>query len=144
MIRIQLVAVRTRVRTVDGEKTVPWVQFWGSGWERAKRRTSEFWRSRKPPWLAKGFGATSVDEVIAEAGLTKSGFFHHFKNKNALAHDMLRRYVATSDQLFDDIFARAGRPRRCAIIMSKTLNDPSRVERQIMIFRSRIKLMFLR
>jgi TetR/AcrR family transcriptional repressor of nem operon len=56
--------------------------------------------------LTKGFGATSIDEVIAEAGLTKSGFFYHFKDKNALAREMLRRYVATNDQLFDDIFAR--------------------------------------
>jgi TetR/AcrR family transcriptional repressor of nem operon len=29
-----------------------------------------------------------------------------------------------------------------AIIMSKTLNDPRRLERQILIFRSCIKLMF--
>jgi TetR/AcrR family transcriptional regulator, transcriptional repressor for nem operon len=29
-----------------------------------------------------------------------------------------------------------------AIIMSKTLNDPSRLERQILIFRSCVKLMF--
>ena len=58
--------------------------------------------------LAKGFGATSIEEVIAEAGLTKSGFFYHFKDKNALAHEMLRRYVATKDRLFDEIFARGG------------------------------------
>ena len=57
--------------------------------------------------LAKGFGATSIEEVIAEAGLTKSGFFYHFKDKNALAREMLRRYVATNDRLFDEIFARA-------------------------------------
>ena len=50
--------------------------------------------------LAKGFGATSIDEVIAEAGLTKSGFFYHFRDKNAIAREMLRRYVATNDQLF--------------------------------------------
>ena len=56
--------------------------------------------------LAKGFGATSIEEVIAEAGLTKSGFFYHFKDKNALAREMLRRYVATNDHLFDEIFAR--------------------------------------
>jgi TetR/AcrR family transcriptional repressor of nem operon len=56
--------------------------------------------------LAKGFGATSIDEVIAEAGLTKSGFFYHFKDKNALAREMVRRYVNTNDKLFDDIFAR--------------------------------------
>jgi TetR/AcrR family transcriptional repressor of nem operon len=29
-----------------------------------------------------------------------------------------------------------------AIIMSKTLNDPSRLERQILIFRSCVKLMY--
>jgi TetR/AcrR family transcriptional regulator, transcriptional repressor for nem operon len=56
--------------------------------------------------LAKGFGATSIEEVIAEAGLTKSGFFYHFRDKNALAREMLRRYVETNDRLFDDIFAR--------------------------------------
>ena len=56
--------------------------------------------------LAKGFGGTSIDEVIAEAGLTKSGFFYHFKDKNALAREMLRRYVDTNDRLFDDIFER--------------------------------------
>ena len=35
--------------------------------------------------LEKGFGATSIDEVIAEDGLTKSGFFYHFQDKNTLA-----------------------------------------------------------
>ena len=181
--------------------------------------------------LAKGFGATSIEEVIAEAGLTKSGFFYHFKDKNALAREMLRRYVETNDRLFDDIFGRGrqlsddplqaflislkllaevmadlpnGHPGcliasicyqerlfdrevceltaqsvrdwntrfrqtldgiaavyppieaidlddladmlSCvvdgAIIMSKTLNDPSRLERQIMLFRSCVKLAF--
>ncbi|MGD9838545.1 MAG: TetR/AcrR family transcriptional regulator [Afipia sp.] len=56
--------------------------------------------------LAKGFGATSIEEVIVEAGLTKSGFFYHFKDKNALAREMVRRYADTNDKLFDDIFAR--------------------------------------
>ncbi|UWU84465.1 TetR/AcrR family transcriptional regulator [Bradyrhizobium yuanmingense] len=56
--------------------------------------------------LAKGFGATSIEEVIAEAGLTKSGFFYHFRDKNALAREMLRRYVDTNDRLFDEIFRR--------------------------------------
>ncbi|HEY8611959.1 MAG TPA: TetR/AcrR family transcriptional regulator [Roseomonas sp.] len=56
--------------------------------------------------LAKGFGATSIEEVIAEAGITKSGFFYHFRDKNELAHEMLRRYVAANDRIFDDVFAR--------------------------------------
>ncbi|MDX3972437.1 MAG: TetR/AcrR family transcriptional regulator [Bradyrhizobium sp.] len=181
--------------------------------------------------LAKGFGATSIDEVIAEAGLTKSGFFYHFRDKNALAREMLRRYVETNDRLFDEIFRRGRElsddplqsflislkllaevmadlpnghpgcliasicyqerlfdrevrdltaqsvrawnahfraildgiaavypPRESidlddlaemiscvvdgAIIMSKTLNDPKRLERQILLFRSFVKLVF--
>lgn len=57
--------------------------------------------------LAKGFAATSIDEIIAEAGLTKSGFFYHFRDKNELARDMLRRYVAEDNRILDDIFTRA-------------------------------------
>jgi TetR/AcrR family transcriptional repressor of nem operon len=57
--------------------------------------------------LAKGFEATSIEEIIAEAGITKSGFFYHFRDKNELAHEMLRRYVAANDALFDDVFQRA-------------------------------------
>ena len=48
--------------------------------------------------LAKGFGATSIDEVIVEAGITKSGFFYHFKDKNELAREMVRRYVESNDR----------------------------------------------
>lgn len=57
--------------------------------------------------LAKGFAGTSIEEVIAEAGITKSGFFYHFRDKNELAHEMLRRYVEENDALFDEIFDRA-------------------------------------
>jgi TetR/AcrR family transcriptional regulator, transcriptional repressor for nem operon len=56
--------------------------------------------------LAKGFGATSIEELIAEAKITKSGFFYHFKDKNELAHEMLRRYVNENDRVFDEVFGR--------------------------------------
>jgi TetR/AcrR family transcriptional repressor of nem operon len=32
----------------------------------------------------KGYTATSVDDLCEAAGVTKGGFFHHFKNKDAL------------------------------------------------------------
>lgn len=56
--------------------------------------------------LQKGFGATSIDEVIAEAGITKSGFFYHFNNKNSQAKALLQRYLEREDVLLDDVFDR--------------------------------------
>jgi len=34
---------------------------------------------------AKGYAATRIEDVCAEAGLTKGSFFHHFKSKEDLA-----------------------------------------------------------
>lgn len=57
--------------------------------------------------LSQGFGATSIDGIIAAAGLTKSGFFYHFRDKTELARALLRRYVRTNDEIFDDLYRRA-------------------------------------
>src|SRR5689334_16670955 len=57
--------------------------------------------------LAKGFAATSIEELIAAAGISKSGFFYHFKDKADLARELLLRYLAHDKQLLDDLFARA-------------------------------------
>ncbi len=57
--------------------------------------------------LAKGFDATSIEEIVASAEITKSGFFYHFRDKNALAHALIERHIEVEDQLFDDLFARA-------------------------------------
>ncbi len=57
--------------------------------------------------LAKGFGATSIDEIIAEAKITKSGFFYHFRDKNELAKALLNRYLEDDDRILDELFGRA-------------------------------------
>ncbi|WP_193178714.1 TetR/AcrR family transcriptional regulator [Oricola nitratireducens] len=56
--------------------------------------------------LSKGFGATSIEEIIAEAEITKSGFFYHFKDKNELARALLLRYLASEEQILDGLFGR--------------------------------------
>ena len=56
--------------------------------------------------LAKGFSATSIDEIIAEVGITKSGFFYHFKDKGELAKGLLLRYLEQDKLLLDEIFRR--------------------------------------
>lgn len=57
--------------------------------------------------IAKGFAATSIEELVAEAGITKSGFFYHFKDKGDLAHQMLDRYFAETSEMLDALEARA-------------------------------------
>jgi len=57
--------------------------------------------------LEKGFAATSIDELIAAAGITKSGFFYHFKDKGTLAKALLQRYIDKENNLLNDLFTRA-------------------------------------
>jgi len=57
--------------------------------------------------LAKGFAGTSIDEIIAAAGITKSGFFYHFRDKNDLARALLQRYLDHEWTVFDALFKQA-------------------------------------
>ena len=56
--------------------------------------------------LAKGFASTSIEEIIAAVGITKSGFFYHFKDKGALAKALILRYLDQDKQVLEDIFKR--------------------------------------
>ena len=42
--------------------------------------------------LAKGFAATTVDEICRAAGLTKGSFFHYFGSKEELGKEVLDRF----------------------------------------------------
>ena len=57
--------------------------------------------------LAKGFAATSIDEILFEAGITKSGFFYHFRDKNDLALALIERFRERDLSVFEEMFERA-------------------------------------
>jgi TetR/AcrR family transcriptional repressor of nem operon len=77
--------------------------------------------------LAKGFDATSIEEIVASAEITKSGFFYHFRDKNALACALIERHIEVEDQLFDELLARArglsDDPLQAALIGLKLLAE---------------------
>ncbi|MCX2725128.1 TetR/AcrR family transcriptional regulator [Roseibium salinum] len=52
---------------------------------------------------AKGYAATNIDEICAEAGVTKGGFFHHFKSKE----DWAVAAAAYWSQMTGDLFEKA-------------------------------------
>jgi TetR/AcrR family transcriptional regulator, transcriptional repressor for nem operon len=49
---------------------------------------------------AKGYSATSVDDICAAAGLTKGSFFHHFDSKEALGIAAVEAFNAMAGELF--------------------------------------------
>ena len=57
--------------------------------------------------LLNGFAATSIEDLIKEAGITKGGFFYHFDGKNALAYALMQRYREQDAFVFSGLFKRA-------------------------------------
>jgi len=63
--------------------------------------------------LVHGFAATSVDEIIEDAGTTKGSFFHFFKSKEELAKAALDRFVCDQLERFQSApFQKEKDPRK--------------------------------
>jgi TetR/AcrR family transcriptional repressor of nem operon len=50
----------------------------------------------------KGYTATRIEDVCAEAGLTKGSFFHHFKSKEELALSAAAHWDSNTNAYFAD------------------------------------------
>ena len=62
--------------------------------EKAQATRERILRAANELFHRRGYHATGLDRIIAEAGVTKGSFFYHFKNKEALA-------IASLDRHFD-------------------------------------------
>ena len=92
IIRCVAVAAAAPPARRPGE-TAPWVQ--SQRCRRPRRRARQTRRRilevAQEAILAKGFDATSIEEIVAAAEITRSGFFYHFRDKNELARALLER-----------------------------------------------------
>src|SRR5262245_66246966 len=50
--------------------------------------------------LAKGYTATSVDEICEAAGLTKGSFFHYFEGKEHMGRLVAERFFSSRKEMF--------------------------------------------
>ena len=57
--------------------------------------------------VQKGFAATSIEELVEAAGITKSGFFYHFRDKNDMARQLFDRFLAEDESIVDTLAKRA-------------------------------------
>lgn len=51
---------------------------------------------------ARGYNATTVDEICADAGVTKGGFFHYFKSKDDIARTALTHFYEQRMKTYQD------------------------------------------
>ncbi len=59
--------------------------------------------------LKQGHVATSVDEVIEAAEITKGTFFYHFKSKKALAVALIEKFSAIEMQILEENMEKANK-----------------------------------
>lgn len=57
--------------------------------------------------LQRGFAATSIDDILEQAAITKGGFFYHFNGKKELARALVERYLEQDNRIFTTLFQQA-------------------------------------
>ena len=90
--------------------------------------------------LAKGFAATSIEEIIAAVGIAKSGFFYHFRDKGALAKGLMLRYLEHDKQVLADMAATLVEG---GLMLGRVLKDVTVLPRQILLYRDFVRTLFL-
>ncbi len=89
------------------EKGAPSVQYEQAAQTKGERTRTRILDVAYDSIVHKGFAATSIEELVEAAGITKSGFFYHFKDKNDLARQLLERFLAEDNAILDALEARA-------------------------------------
>jgi AcrR family transcriptional regulator len=89
------------------EKTGPAVQFESSARTKGERTRERLMDLAYESIVEKGFAATSIEELVEAAGITKSGFFYHFRDKNDLARQLFERFLSEDEGIMETLEKRA-------------------------------------
>lgn len=60
--------------------------------------------------LRQGFNGTTVDEICAEAGVTKGSFFHHFENKDEIGQAVVKAWGEFGQSVYAGAWKQPGEP----------------------------------
>ena len=89
------------------EKTGPAVQLESDARTKGEKTRERILDVAYESIIEKGFAATSIEELVEAAGITKSGFFYHFRDKNDMARQLFDRFLAEDEKIVDILVARA-------------------------------------
>jgi AcrR family transcriptional regulator len=89
------------------EKTGPGVQLDGAVQTKGERTRERILDVAYQSIVEKGFAATSIEELVEAAGITKSGYFYHFRDKNDMARQLFERFLAEDEGILDILEKRA-------------------------------------
>jgi AcrR family transcriptional regulator len=89
------------------EKTGPGVQLDSAVQTKGERTRERILDVAYQSIVEKGFAATSIEELVEAAGITKSGYFYHFRDKNDMARQLFERFLAEDEGILDILEKRA-------------------------------------
>ena len=89
------------------EKTGPAVQLESNARTKGERTRERLMDLAYASIVEKGFAATSIEELVEAAGITKSGFFYHFRDKNDLARQLFERFLDEDEGIMVTLENRA-------------------------------------
>jgi len=89
------------------EKSGPAVQLESSAQTKGEKTRERILDIAYDSIVQKGFAATSIEELVEAAGITKSGFFYHFRDKNDMARQLFDRFLDEDENIVDTLAARA-------------------------------------
>ena len=78
--------------------------------ERSEATTSELLDAARRLFAADGFAATSLDDIVAAAGVTKGALYHHFESKRDLFRAVYEREQARLAERQAQAYAEADGP----------------------------------
>lgn len=69
--------------------------------QRSEETRTKILDSASRLFSTRGFGAARVDEICAEAGISKGAFYHHFESKQSLFLALLDGWLQAIDQAIE-------------------------------------------
>lgn len=79
-----------------------------AGTEQASEVKREIMRQALRLFSVQGYGATSVQQIVEAAGVTKPTLYYYFRNKEDLFRRLVREYTDTYIRAFESLEAREG------------------------------------